>query len=85
MGYIPVEHMNLAIENNITVTIFLKEETVYINNLCKDNEKICKIHIKIDTGFNRLGFKINKKMIRGLENILSFNNLYIRNIFSLST
>ena len=71
MGYIPKNYYNLAIKNNITVTIFSIEQAIIIDNLCKSLNIIGKIHIKIDTGFNRLGFKIENDDISNLKYILN--------------
>lgn len=82
MGYTPNEYVKLAIENNITITLFLKEQVEYVNRVGKEIDKSCKVHIKIDTGFNRLGFKIDDELINTIKYIMSIENIYIEGIFS---
>lgn len=65
---IPFEYLNLCIENNITITLsnyddYLKIKEIDINNL--------KIHLKVDSGMNRLGFtdkNIIKEVYDNLKN-----------------
>ncbi len=54
--FVPVDldDLNTAIENNITITIANETYLDYLLN--KLNKKV-KVHIKLDTGMNRLGIK----------------------------
>jgi alanine racemase len=56
LGPIPLDDIDIAIQYDISLTMFsidyLKEIKKYHNN-----KKPVKVHIKIDTGMNRLGFK----------------------------
>ena len=81
MGDIPKEHFNLALKNDITITVFLLEQAYKIDEESKRLNKKGKIHIKIDTGFNRLGFKLDDN-IDELKLIFSLENLYIEGIYS---
>lgn len=82
MGYIPKNYYNLAIKNNITITVFSIEQAIIIDNICKSLNIIGKIHIKIDTGFNRLGFKIENDDISNLKYILNLKNIFVEGIFT---
>ena len=62
MGYTPDDCLDIAIQNNITVTIFSKEQAEILSNKSKKTTHKANIHIKIDTGFNRLGFKIDESL-----------------------
>ena len=55
LGIIDVKYIPICIENNITITI---SNLDYLNNLNIENDKL-KVHIKINTGMNRLG--VNNK------------------------
>lgn len=67
------------IQNNIILTIGSKETSILVNKLAK-NKKI-RCHVKIDTGFNRYGFKYDD-----IENIIltlkECENLQIEGTFS---
>ncbi|MDB8791178.1 alanine racemase [Romboutsia sp. 1001216sp1] len=82
MGYIPNEHIELAVENNITITVIKEEQGKIINNICSKINKIGKVHIKLDTGFNRLGLKVNQNTFQEIYSLLLLKNLYIEGIFS---
>lgn len=56
LGIIPIEDINMCINNNITITISNLE---YAKKLSKKNITNLKCHIKINSGMNRLG--INNK------------------------
>ena len=77
---IMIDDLKLANDNNITITInsinYLKE---VISNI--KNNKI-KVHIKLDTGMNRLGFKDKNEVKEAVEMIKSNKNLELEGIFS---
>ncbi|HSQ87958.1 alanine racemase [Romboutsia sp.] len=88
MGYVSEDAIKEVIENNITIAIFDKTYGKEIANKCKQINKLCKVHIKIDTGFNRLGFKISgdfekdKETLKNIIEIIECNNFIIEGIFS---
>ena len=82
MGYIPNSYFKLAIKNHITITVFSIDQAIIIDNICKSLNTIGKIHIKIDTGFNRLGFKIENNTLNDLKHILNLKNIFVEGIFS---
>ena len=59
LGIIPKEYIKEAIENKITLTINSIEYLEEIEDVL--NEK-CKVHIKLNTGMNRLGIKSEKEL-----------------------
>ncbi|CEH35202.1 alanine racemase [Romboutsia lituseburensis] len=88
MGYVPVNNIETAIKYDITITVL---DYNYFNqlkiNLNKLNKK-CKVHIKIDTGFNRLGFKVNGNLqmdtivFNQLLEIINSREVDVEGIFS---
>jgi len=56
LGYTNEEYYDDAINNNITLTIYNYEHAVKLNNVAKKLNKIANVHIKVETGMNRLGF-----------------------------
>ena len=82
MGYIPETYFELAIKNNITITVFSTNQANQINKICKQLKMKCMVHIKIDTGFNRLGFKVEENTIKELKHILELKYIFVEGIFS---
>jgi len=70
MGVVQSEYFPLALEDDLTITISNFDQ---INNLDNLNKKL-KVHLKIDTGMNRLGFKTTENILKAF-NILKTNDL----------
>lgn len=56
LGAIPIEDLDLVIRYDITLSLFSKD---YMNEIKKlyHHQKPVKVHIKVDTGMNRIGIK----------------------------
>ena len=76
LGYTPISRKKDLIYYNISQTIV---DIDYAKELCK-NEGILDVHIKLDTGMNRLGTKIED--IDELIEIYKNENLNIKGTFS---
>ncbi len=66
LGAIPLEDLDMVIDYDITLTLYSQEymhEIIYLYH----HQKPVKVHIKIDTGMNRLGFKTKEEF----EDVLS--------------
>ena len=74
LGAIPLEDEHIAVEYDITLTMFSFD---YLEEIKRDHKgnKPVKIHIKLDTGMNRLGFKTEEEYKELMKNIdpLIFN------------
>lgn len=62
--------------------IFSYEQAKILNELGEKYNKNPIVHIKYDTGFNRLGFKDTEKSIDEIERISKLRNIKIEGIFS---
>lgn len=82
MGHTTDQQIPLAIKNNITMTIYSLEQARLISKIGKDLNKEATIHIKIDTGMNRLGLKVEEETVNIIENMAKLNNIFIEGIFS---
>lgn len=82
MGDIPNDFIKLAIEKDIIITIFSQAYAKLVSKAAKNLNKIAKIHIKINTGFNRLGFDVDSDISNIIHDIYSLPNIYIDGIFS---
>ena len=76
MGYTPDDCLEIAIQNNITLTIFSKEQAEILSNKSKKINQKSKIHLKVDTGFNRLGLKINENLSSTIHYIYNLPNIH---------
>lgn len=82
MGYTPDFLAEKAIENNITMTIYLKDQSEFLNELGKKLNKKVKIHIKIETGMNRVGFFPTSENVGIISDIYNMSNIEVEGIFS---
>ncbi len=78
LGYTPVELADTLIENDIIQAVFSED---YAKNLSNNATKgKIKVHIKIDTGMNRIGF--DYKSIDEILSVYSLNNFSVTGIFT---
>lgn len=78
LGVIQAEYINVAVQNNITLTISSYE---YLNTIKLEGLIDAKVHIKINTGMNRLGVSSNEEFMN-CYNTLKDKNIYIEGIYS---
>ena len=57
LGYTPPEFAELALDNNLTLTVFDSETARALSDAARAAGKTLTVHIKIDTGMGRLGFR----------------------------
>ncbi|WP_164215810.1 alanine racemase [Virgibacillus sp. YIM 98842] len=81
MGYTPPEALKEAIERDITLTVFTLEAAEAVNKLANDLQKKTRIHIKVETGMNRIGLR-NKDHVLDLARSLSSEWVSIEGIFT---
>ncbi|TCU71682.1 alanine racemase [Tissierella praeacuta] len=82
MGYTPSDKLKFAVQNNITITIFSLEQAIILSDIGEMLNKEVTIHIKIETGFNRLGLKIDSNIISIIEKIYNLKNIRLEGIFT---
>ena len=77
---IKLEHKDKALDNNITITI---ESLEYIKELIKKQlPNKLNIHLKLDTGMNRLGFT-NKSALEETISLINKNkNTYLEGLYT---
>lgn len=76
MGYTPNEILKLYSNSKITFTIMDIEQAVCLNDYYN------KVHIKVNTGFNRLGRDINDDLIEEIISINDLENISVEACFS---
>lgn len=82
MGYTPDEYLEYVVNNNFTQTIFSFKQAQLLNDLGVKYNKKPVVHIKYDTGFNRIGFKDSQESIDEIIRIFELKRIYIEGIFS---
>ncbi len=82
MGYTPDEYLEFAVKNNLALTIFSLNQANILNEIAKSSNKTPRVHIKYNTGFNRLGYKDSNKSIQEIATIINLKNIQVEGIFS---
>ena len=77
---IRLEYIDICIKNNITMTV---HDYNYAKELInKKVDKKLKIHLKVDSGMNRLGFKNKNELKEIYEELKNKGNIEIEGIFT---
>lgn len=82
LGYIPEESLEIAIINNVIITIYSLEMAQKINDIAKCIKEKAFVHIKIDTGMTRIGFQPNKEAIIDITQIYELGNINVEGIYT---
>ncbi|QHI71500.1 alanine racemase [Aminipila terrae] len=78
LGHTPDRLLHLVVEENITQTIFSESQARIIAEESRKSRKKAKVHIKIDTGFHRLG----TEDLAELKRICAIEEIEIEGIFT---
>ncbi len=81
LGYVDLDFVQDAIENDISITIYDVDHAKKIDEVAKNINKRIKIHIKLDTGMSRLGF-LKEKAVSSIKEVNNLQNIYIEGIFT---
>ena len=81
LGYTAEEDIKRAVELDITPTVFGVSAAEKISKEAKIAGKTVKIHIKIDSGMNRIGFVCNERSVDEIALISRLDNIEIEGIF----
>ncbi|MFA7636938.1 MAG: alanine racemase [Monoglobales bacterium] len=82
LGYTNAADVEKAVELGVTPTIFHFETAKRFSDAAIKAGKVVKIHVKIDTGMNRVGFECNDKSVEEIVKISKLENLEIEGIFT---
>lgn len=82
LGYTPEEYFDDAILNNITLAIYNYEHAQFLNNIANKLNAVANIHLKVETGMNRLGFLPTNDNADLVAKINEFKNIKIMGAFS---
>lgn len=76
---IELDSIDVAIKNNVTITI---HDIDYFKKINDQIKKKIKVHIKIDTGMNRLGIKDKDEFNEIVKLIKENDNIYLEGLFT---
>jgi alanine racemase len=82
LGATDEEHMNIVIERDLIPTVFSVETLTDLQSHAAALHKTCRIHIKVDTGMNRLGFSSEAEFVKALELLRECPNLVFDGLFT---
>jgi len=82
LGYTNEEYFDEAINNNITLTIYNYEHAATLNKVAKNLNKVANVHIKVETGMNRLGFLPTEENADIVLEISKMDNINIQGAYS---
>lgn len=70
------------VENNVRPAVSTYETAKQLSDISVKTGKVCNIHIKIDTGMNRIGFKVSKENAQIIKRISQLPGITIEGIFT---
>ena len=76
------EHFDAIIRNDIRACVCDFETAKKLSDIAVAKNKICHIHIKIDTGMSRIGFQVNEDTANTILEISKLPNIIIEGIFT---
>lgn len=82
MGKTFEKDYDLAVKYEITLTVFELDDVRKLNLNASFDEKVTKVHLKFDTGFNRLGYKSADQLIEDLDEIKSYEFIKVEGLFT---
>lgn len=81
LGYTKKEWAEKIIEYDLMPTIFELDTAQQLSKTAKQKNKVCSIHIKIDTGMGRIGLDY-KDAAAHIKKIAALDNIEIQGIFT---
>lgn len=78
LGRTPDRLLEIAVEKNVTLTVFSREQARLLSEAARKQGKEARIHLKVETGFNRLG----TDDVEELRAILHMPHLNVEGIYS---
>jgi alanine racemase len=82
MGYTENHLLGIAVRNDVTLTIFEYEQAEILSREAGQCGKTARAHIKVDTGFNRLGEKPSEEFAGEIIRMSRLPHLSLDGIFS---
>lgn len=84
LGSIPLRHLEIASENDITITVFNMDYIKQLSNIKLEHD--LKVQIKVNTGMNRIGLVSSEEILEAIKLLEKNDHLIIDGIYThLST
>lgn len=82
LGHTPIESIGDLVENDIMPTIYNFSTAKAVSNIAQRKNKIAKIHVKVDTGMNRLGYPFTDEGVEQILDLARMPNVKIEGVFT---
>ncbi|MDQ6422827.1 alanine racemase [Paenibacillus sp. LHD-117] len=83
LGYVPAEALDLAREQDISISLFREDVRKAAESLPADADgRKLKIHVKVDTGMGRLGVLGHEETLAFIERCLNTPQLEVEGLFT---
>lgn len=82
LGFVHESKYAAAVENDIRLAIYDKEDLDKINEAAKKKNKKAKVHIKADTGMNRIGVRCSEEGLEFAKYAAGLEYIEIEGIFT---
>ena len=83
LGYTPPEYAaNMIVQENLRPAVFSLIRAKQLSEEAMRQDKICKIHIKLDTGMSRIGFQVTEQSADEIAQIAKLPHIMIEGIFT---
>lgn len=82
LGHTPDRFLHYIVENDITQTVFSLAQVRILGDLAKKAGKTAKVHVKLDTGFHRLGCMPTPEYEEEVYQMFQVENVEVEGIFS---
>lgn len=82
LGFTAPAQYKTLIEHNVAMTMFSYEMAKELSDVAVSTGNEAKIHIKVDTGMNRIGFKPTQESLKEIKKISQLPMIQIEGIFT---
>lgn len=82
MGHTPDKYLPYIVEYDIAMTVFSLQQVQTLGQLAKEAGKTIKVHVKVDTGFHRLGKMPSAEYAEEICAMFAVENIEVEGIFS---
>ncbi len=82
LGGIPYELLETAVELSLSIPVYECETVREVSKISKHLQKTAKVHIKVDTGLNRIGAKPGSELADLLTELKAHEGLEIEGLFT---